>query len=192
MPPKVKITKNDIIEAALGLAVESGREAINTRSIAAALGCSMQPIFSNFTSMEELERTVTVAAHKRYLAFLDAEVTKGIYPEYKALGVAYIRFAKEEKELFKLPFMCDRGGKELVPTPDFERSVEIIMSTTGLSEERARLMHLEMWAYVHGIATMLATSFLDLDFELISKMTTDIYQGIRARHLGEEKNNECN
>lgn len=192
MPPKVKITKDDIINATLELVRKCGRDTINTRSIAASLSCSTQPIFSNFSSMEELEEAVTEAAHMRYLEFLRNEVDSGKYPEYKALGIAYIRFAKEEKELFKLLFMCDRQGKELVPTDDFDRSVEIIMSTTGLTEKRANLMHLEIWAAVHGIATMLATSFLELDFELITTMMTDIYIGIRARHLEEEKNNGRN
>ena len=42
--------------------------------------------------------------------------------------------------------------------------------------------HLEMWAYVHGIATMFATGFLDLDWELVSRMLTDSYQGLRKQY----------
>ena len=56
----------------------------------------------------------------------------------------------------------------------------------GISREVARMMHLEMWVSVHGIATMIATSFLELETELISDMVTDIYRGLRARHLTEE------
>ena len=40
MPPKVKITKEEIIEAALRIVRESGDEALNARNVAAALGCS--------------------------------------------------------------------------------------------------------------------------------------------------------
>ena len=54
MAPKVKITKQDIIDKALEIVRESGDSGINARSIAAALGCSTQPIFSNFNSMEEM------------------------------------------------------------------------------------------------------------------------------------------
>jgi hypothetical protein len=38
-----------------------------------------------------------------------------------------------------------------------------------------------MWAFVHGIATMFATGFLNLDWELISKILTDAYQGIKTQ-----------
>ncbi len=187
MPPKVKITKEDIINTALDLMRSNGEGAINARSIANALNCSTQPVFSNFETMEELQLAVITAAYELYLGFIQREVEKGIYPQYKSFGMAYIRFAKEEKKLFKLLFMCDRKGKELIPTADFDASVDMIMKSNGVTREVAELMHLEMWTCVHGIGTMFATSFLSLEWELISDMLTDVYQGIRARHLSEEK-----
>ena len=55
------------------------------------------------------------------------------------------------------------------------------------SRETATMLHLEMWTFVHGIATMMATSFLLLDWELISDMLTDVYLGIRERHVKKEQ-----
>ena len=192
MPPKVKITQKDIIDKALELVRASGAEAINARGIANALNCSTQPIFSNFESMEDLERSVIAAAYEKYLGFITEELKSEKYPPYKAYGMAYIRFAKEEKELFKLIFMCDRQGEENTPSPDFEASVEMIMQANGCDRETARLLHLEMWVCVHGIATILATSFLELDFELISGMVTDVYQGLRLRLLDGGNADGCN
>ena len=191
MPPKVKITKEDILQAALDLLRREGETAINARNIAAALGCSTQPVFSNFATMEGLQAAVVSAAYALYLGFLQREVENGKYPAYKSLGMAYIRFAKEEKELFKLLFMRDRTGAEISVSPDFEESVHMIMEANGVTRETASRMHLEVWTCVHGIGTMLATSFLSLTWELISDMLTDVYQGIRARHASEETINEC-
>ena len=192
MPPKVKITKKDIINAALSLVKGSGGDTVNARAIAKELRSSTQPIFSNFASMEELLGEVRAAAYESYLEFIRCEVESGKYPQYKAFGMAYIRFAKEEKELFKLLFMCDREKSKPTEAPDFDAAVEIIMTANGLSRERASLMHLEMWTAVHGIGTMLATSFLSLDFELISNILTDIYQGVRVRHIEEARENDGN
>lgn len=186
MPPRLKVTKEDIIKTALELARKDGECSLNARTIAAALGCSTQPIFSNFSSMEELEESVMLSAYDLYLDFVRHDEESGKHPKYKAFGMAYIRFAREERELFKMLFMCDRGGKDLTPTSDFNASVEIIMSTNGVSKEKAELMHLEMWAFVHGVATMSATSFLDLDWELVSNMLSDVYQGLRTRHVSGE------
>ena len=188
MPPKVKITKEDIINTTLNLVRKSGTDAINARTIAATLNCSTQPIFSNFESMEDLQQTVILAAYDHYLSFIKSEVESGKYPQYKAFGMAYVRFAKDEKELFKLLFMRDRSEEDtsLLP-PDFEKSIKVIMQANGVTRETAMLMHLETWTCVHGIGTMLATSFLSLDSDLISNMLTDVYQGIRARHLPKEE-----
>ena len=187
MPPKVKITKEEILETAIALVRERGEQALNARAIARALDCSTQPVFFNFASMEDLRKEVIQAAYQRYLGFIQAEVERAEYPRYKCFGMAYIRFAKEERELFRLLFMRDRSGEDITLSPDFDASVEMIMQANGVSAEAARRMHLEMWTCVHGIGTMLATSFLSLEWELISEMLSDIYYGVRSRYVMEEK-----
>jgi hypothetical protein len=142
--------------------------------------------------MEELREATIKAVYEIYRGFLKREVESGEYPKYKAFGMAYIRFAKEEKELFKLLFMRDRTGEDEWVSPDFEESAQMIMNANGMTMEQARFMHLEIWTCVHGIGTMLATSFLPLEWDLISGMVTDVYQGIRTRHLSEETKNGCN
>ena len=186
MPPKVKVTKDDIVKTALALVREQGAEALNARAVAAALNCSTQPVFSNFASMEELRSATVNAAYECYLECLRREAERGEYPPYKAFGMAYVRFANEEKNLFQLLFMRNRRGEAPAPSPDFEASVELISAANGVSREKAELLHLEMWTCVHGIGTMLATSYLSLEWELIGDILTDIYQGIRARHLSKE------
>lgn len=181
MPPKVKITKNDIIKTALSIVREGGAQSLNARAIAGRLACSTQPVFSNFATMEELEKATCSAAYEIYLSFIEQEVKSEKYPRYKAFGMAYIRFAKEERELFKLLFMRDRNGEDLSPSRDFEESIEMIINANNISYEKAALMHLEMWSCVHGIAVMIATSFLELDHELISTIISDVYHGVRAR-----------
>ena len=185
MAPKIKVTKKDIIETTLNLIRKDGEGAINARSIAASLGCSTQPVFSNFSTMEELRESAIVAAYEIYTDFIKREVESGRYPQYKSFGMAYVHFAEEEKELFKLLFMRDRTGEAMTVSPDFEESVQMIIKANGVTRDVAKLMHMEMWTCVHGIGAILATSFLPLERELISNMLSDVYQGIRARHLSE-------
>ena len=58
MPPKVKVTKEDIITASIDMVREKGTDILNARAIAAHMGCSTQPIFSNYASMDELKQDV--------------------------------------------------------------------------------------------------------------------------------------
>ena len=181
MAPKVKVSKEDIVNAAFSLIREKGSAALNARTIAAALGCSTQPIFSNFASMEELRAAVEAKAAALYDEYMAREEENST--RYKAGGMAYIRFAKEEKELFKLFFMCDRDG-EPIPENDplSNEMTSLVHNNLGLSQEDAKLFHMEMWIYVHGIATMLATGFWDISWELIGRMLTDAYMGLRKQY----------
>lgn len=189
MAPKTKITKDGILQAAMNLLRESGEGAVNARNIASVLNCSTQPLFSNFSTMEELHLALKAAAYDIYLGYLKREAESGEYPEYKSSGMAYIKFAKEEKELFKYIFMCERDDdSQAAGSSDFDVSVEKVMRLNGVSRETAGLIHLEMWSAVHGIATMHATSFLALDWDLISMMLSDIYLGIKARHACNTEN----
>ncbi|MBE6037054.1 MAG: TetR/AcrR family transcriptional regulator [Clostridiales bacterium] len=182
MPPKVKITKGQIVEAALQLVRQKGPEALNARGLAAALGCSTQPLFSNFENMEQIRLAAVAAAEQLNKEFIDREIGQGKYPPYKASGMAYIRFAKEERELFKLLYMRDRT-KEVIPedTELNQQMSELVQTNTGLGASEGELFHFEMWAFVHGIAVMMTTEFLDIDEELVSRMLTDAYQGLRQR-----------
>ena len=183
MPPKVKITAEKVADTAFALVRESGEGALNARSIAAALGCSTQPIFSNYSNMEALRAAVIERAEKLFYEYMRRETESGLYPAYKASGMAYIRFAKDEKELFRILYMRDRR-EESVPENDalFSAMTGTVARNTGLDPESSELFHLEIWAFVHGIATMHATNFLELDTELISRMLTDSYQGLRKRY----------
>ena len=182
MPPRVRIQKEDIIRAGVELVRKNGASAVNARSIAAALNCSTQPVFSNFSTMEELKLAIVDAANTLYEEYISREVAEEKYPAYKASGMAYIRFAREEKELFKLLYMRDRAGEDSPEALELnDRMHQILLDGTGLQESKAMLFHLEMWAFVHGIAAMHATGFLELDWELISRMLTDEYQGVKKR-----------
>ena len=64
----------------------------------------------------------------------------------------------------------------------FNQMTDLVQTNTGLQGETTTLFHLEMWAFVHGIATMFATDFLDLEWELVSKMITDAYQGMKKQY----------
>lgn len=183
MPPKAKTTKEAIVNTALEIVRRQGAEALNARAVAADLGCSTQPIFSNFATMEDLRLAVAAAADARYQEYVCRETQSGEYPPYKSGGMAYIRFAKEERELFKLLYMCDRTGEDIpAETHSFTQMTDMVRRNTGMDTETANLFHLEMWAYVHGIATMFATGFLDLDWDLVSRMLTDAYQGMRKQY----------
>lgn len=191
MPPKFKFTKDEIIKAALDIVRMGGMEALTARSLAEKLCCSVKPIFGAFQNMEEVQQQVLASARALYQSYINDGIAKGSYPPYKASGMAYISFAKDEKELFKLLFMRDRSSEAIEEDREEIRPLlELIQKQTGLSEDDAFLFHLEMWIFVHGIATMIATSYLEWDDEFINRVITDAYLGVKSRRENKKENAE--
>ena len=180
MAAPVKYNRETLVAAALELV--RADKPCDARSLAKALGCSTQPIFRNFPSMEALRQAVLQAALDRYHHFMDEAVRTSAMPVYKAKGMAYIDFARQEPALFRLLFMRNRAGESESPEivdwlPDTARAG----ASAGLAGQDAEDFHLEMWAAVHGVAAMLATGYLQLDKDTVSRMLTDVFQGVKQQ-----------
>ena len=184
MPRNYMFTRDEIIAAALNLAKKGGISALTARALGRELGASSRPIFGLFKNMGEVQQEVFKAADALYQSYLKDSMESGKYPPYKASGMAYIRFAREEKELFKMLFMRDRTHENVENDKNgLQPYGEMLQQKLGLSEEDAYLFHLEMWMYVHGIAATLATSFLEWDEKFISRVLTDGYEGMKSRYV---------
>lgn len=191
MPPKAKTNRQQIIDTAFEMVRENGANALNARNLAHRIGCSTQPLFYNFSTMEELLESVIAKANEFYHSYIWQAMSEAKFPPYKASGMAYIQFAKEERNLFNLLFMRDRTNEKVdIQNANFEEIVSMLMTNYGLSHEEAQLFHLEMWSVVHGIAAMQATSFLDLDAEMISTCLTDVFEALKLRLAQRKKEQE--
>ena len=186
MPRKFMFTKEEIVASAFEIVREGGFSALTARSLAEKLGCSAKPIFGLFKNMDELSSEVRKMAGAYYeVSWKNAFDTASGSP-YKASGTAYIRFAAEEKELFKILFMRDRSGETVADNRDeIRRILDYLKKTLGLSEDGAYRLHLEMWIFTHGIAAMVNTGFLPPDDEFISRSLTDVFSALAAKYKGE-------
>ncbi len=182
MPPKTKVTKEAVLAAAVELVRRDGVGALNARALAGELGCSTQPLFMQYPTMEVLKRAVIEEATVQWLGYIETERAKEKWLPYKAMGMAYWRFAVTERELFKLLFMRDRTDEELTTDKSFAMAIAAIQKANGLTYEAAERFHMAMWAVVHGLATMSATGYLSLNEEQVSGLMSEIYQGWRKQH----------
>ena len=183
MPRDFLFTKDEIVKAALDLTREKGFAAVSTRTLGKKLGTSSRPVFSHFRNMGEVQKAITEAANDLYQTYRKEETASGKYVPYKASGMAYIRFAKEEKELFKLLFMRDRSQEAVKEDPEeMDVLIGLICKQVHIDREEAKLFYLEMWAFTHGIASMIATNYLDWDEAFISRALTDSYEGLKRRY----------
>lgn len=192
MPPKERITEQAIVDASLELVRTAGIAALHARSVSKALGCSVQPIFHKFASMESLKETVYQKANLLFEEQLNRGLASHPIP-FLGMGLAYIDFARGEKELFKFLFMSDAlPSKEMVNLASDEANkpiVAIIAQMTGLDHRKAEQIFLGIWLMVHGIASMMATNECTLDDAQIETLLKHTFTGLKHEYGREEYTN---
>ena len=180
MPPKAKITKDMVIDAAFEVAREQGAENINARTVAKKLGCSTQPVMYHFVAIEELKKTVYAKAdcyHSEYLMNIK-NTQNGVM---LGIGLNYIRFAIEEPQLFRFLFQSNFfAGRTMVEMIDAEELMPVISTmqeAIGESKEQVKKIFLTVFLFAHGYASMIANNSLKYDEELIKAHLERAYRG---------------
>jgi len=190
MPPRIKITKDSILEAAFMVAKEKGIQHVNARELARQLNCSTQPIFRAYENMEDLKHQLYQKAEDYYNQFMFQGLAHEI--PFLGMGLAYIRFARLERNFFILLFMTDqfkiKSFSEMIEGEDNQQVIAIIQGMSGLSEELAKTLFVDIWLMIHGIASMVATNSCDFEETEIETILKDTFSGLL--HRLKERNNE--
>lgn len=181
MPRKESITKKEIAAAAFRMTRSEGLSEVTARKLAAAAGCSTQPIFRVYRNMEEVQTDVLEQATVFFQEFYDN------YPKSQAvpfvnLGLAYISFAQKEGNLFQAMFLNgDRKGRTLY---------ELLNGTNGnvlreIGKAKAegckdpQGLFMKMWIFIHGAACMAITGDYDLGITETVGQLVDAYRAFR-------------
>lgn len=180
MPPKPKITKDMVIEAAFAIARDAGAEQINARTVSERLHCSTQPVMYHFATIEELKKTVyakTDQYHTEYLmntAASGEEVILGI-------GLNYIRFAVSEPYLFRFLFQSGYAVENsLLEMIDSENLLPVLLAmqeAMRMTLTQTKEIFITLAMFVHGYASIIANNSLEYNEELIKSHLKRVYTG---------------
>ena len=170
MPPKTRITRDMIIDAAVAVVRESGFEKINARTVSQQLHCSTQPVMYHFATIDSLKRAAYAQAdhlHSEYMMTIPA----GQDPVL-GIGLNYIRFAVEEPQLFRFLFQSGYAEENsLLEMIDSEELIPILAAMqegAGLSMEKTKEVFLTVALFAHGYASIIANNALEYDEKLIA------------------------
>lgn len=188
LPKNISISKDNILNTALEIVREKGIDAVSNREIAKKLNCSIRPIYYQFKNSEELMRELNKVMIKFFYDFLTNNMNDEM-PKYKQTGINYIKFAKEEKNIFKVLFMSktNLSINEFIDAADgnFNEVEKYINMSTSLVGNDLKSFHVKMWLFTHGIATLIASSAVNLSDEEISNLLSSEFKALML--LGAEK-----
>lgn len=173
MPAQKKVLKQDILRAALKMVCEEGHEVISARSISEKLNCSTQPIYMNFRNMEELEKELKEQAQKKYKKKMKTYLKQlSPMPPYKAYGMCFIRFAKEEKNLFRYIYMVKDTFERIYEDIDVDETLKSMQNEYECSLETVQKLHEDMALYTYGIAVVVNCGYMKFSDEQIANKLT--------------------
>lgn len=178
MPPKAKVTKDMVVDAAIEVARESGGEAISARSVSEKLNCSTQPVMYHFSTIEALKRAAYLKADAYHSAWL-----LDIHSEnpMKDMGLNYIRFGAMEKNLFRFLFQSNAFSEktlsQLIDAEEIQPVILAVSREAEVSMEQAKQVFRVLFLMVHGYASMLANNEMEFDEKAVSSDLALMFYG---------------
>ena len=160
-----ELLRDQILDAATELLLETGHaKAVSIRSVAQRVGVTPPSIYLHFEDKDALLDAVCA----RYFEKLDEEMQRVSVGQpctievLRAQGLAYIRFATETPELYRIATMGEwRSGSDVdaaLASSAFEHlcvSVRALMAEGACPPGDATVVALELWSAAHGVASLL-------------------------------------
>ena len=191
MARPVTITKDKILAAALNVVRREGASALTARNLCAALGCGANAVFSSFGSIKGVREAVREEAKQLYQRRVGAGFS--LHPPFKGFGLAFIWFAMDEPQLFKMVM----EGTTLEST--FEAYIDAhvgfkaeciaaITQSFGLQGEEAETLYYQMILVAIGLAHTCVEGGASLHLDQVSAILgKNARAHLMAIHAGADK-----
>lgn len=197
MPPKAKITKDMIIDAAFEIARRDGAENINARTVAGNLNCSTQPVMYHFEKIEDMKRAVYAKTDRFHTEYL-MNIQKPQEGTMLGIGLNYIRFAIEEPHLFRFLFQSgfavENSLLEMIDSEELKPVLSAMQEAMGMNMEQTKAVFLTIALFAHGYASIIANNSLEYDEKIVAAHLERAYHGavlaVQEETKGEPMNRE--
>ncbi|MCB9135473.1 MAG: TetR/AcrR family transcriptional regulator [Anaerolineales bacterium] len=188
-------TKDAILNAALNMIRDGGVDAISMRKIAQEIDYSAAGLYEYFGSKEEIIGTICLMAGDRLENYMKAvDSTLPLDQRLVELGMAYIRFAVQNREEFLMLFTYIPAPQEMdfENPPEMAGAFSVLMQAvqeamdTGIMENTTMdtfSASYAAWAIVHGMAMLQLTALqtMPFEFETVNRWALQHFiEGFRA------------
>ena len=181
MPQKQRVTPEMILLAAFDVMKRDGMEGVNARSIAREAQCSTQPVFSCFSTLNDIKTEVVARAVQSY--------TDAIEPAFQSEQPledacrSHIHFAHENPKLFLHLFINTQLGNGILFREEklFSKLQSAVEANEKLSPEKAKELLEMICPYAHGSAIAQATEVMSVPENIAFERLKIMLEATRAK-----------
>ena len=170
--------RDALIEAGMALLEQRHAEPLGLREVARAVGVSATAIYRHFPDKDALLRAIAERGFAR-MGEMQLAAAQGLSGDdaFAATGVAYVRFALRNPAVFRLMFSRP-SRRNLFGLAEDEASTPLRLLRENaaavmpeeLPDEARRVVALQAWALVHGLAVLLLDHLVEVDDATIEQV----------------------
>ena len=182
--------REDLIEAALEMLKTEGISGLSLNKMAKSLGVSAPAVYNHFRNKEALLAAVAARGFHKLTAAKEAvlaETAPG--KRRRALSLAYLKFACDEPNLYRLMFRHEISNRhdypELIAAENESYGLTVQLGNQSYDPTRAAQKYPRaflMWSTLHGMATLIADKQIRVrtrkDLEYLADIIAD---GLKSR-----------
>ena len=172
-----------MVEAALRVVRAKGIDGLTAKTLADELGTSTQPVFTAFGSMDAVRREVYAAAVRVYDGYTNTGLKEKI--PFFGVGMQYVRFAREEPELYRLLFLTRTQEYSAIKSMEHLRDLvrPTLVKIYHITAAEADIYFRDLWFVVHSLSTLIVTgdcSYSDGEIgQILTGMSISICKSIK-------------
>jgi len=189
MPPKIKYTKNEVIEAAVSIVDENGLSSLTARRVADKLGASTGPVYHHFATMDGLALEVIRRTQSSLLEYASRPYTERVFLN---MGTGIAMFACEHRLLYRALMLEGDSYSDVVREFLDTLESQLIKDSrfVSLSESERHVLLRKMWTFTHGLASLICVGLVkscnqDYVIKTLLDVGTDIIGATLAKHMND-------
>jgi len=158
--------KNALIQAGIAILSEEGLDALSLRKVAQRAGVSHNAPYSHFPDKQSLIAAISTEGFNQLYRELDDAIASNLRSPKKQLqqgALAYVRFALENRDTFKIMFSGILEQEKEYPAfveisqKTFQRVVDVVRACQKvkiLPAKPAEMLAVTVWGQLHGIVLL--------------------------------------
>lgn len=171
-----------ISKAAMEIFRSYGLQAVTSRRVAQKLGCSTQPLYIEYKSMDDLKSELISIIVKRQDEMYDGLISKSTDFLYRSYGMAFLQFAQTEPFLFRHIYILDGNLGKHIDELRLPKIFDILENQYGYSRSQAKAIHETASTYLMGVSTFISSGYSRFTEEQMNSSLTKLFVILCSLH----------